>query len=218
MPRARSAAIRPARPPSRRCTVAGGTAASRPTQCTPNSRSATACFGPMPCRASTGSGPSQSTTWSGSTARTPPGASIWPEAVAATVIVGPIPTRTSTPRRERVRTRSTSPKYRALGAVVAKGTSQLHQGRRRGQRLNDRGKLREQFQDLPEDVLRQPVRAAHMHHTRHPLISRHPCPSLRRHGTHLHYTHHIELVFEHARDAAPQSKIPGTDHAGRPAP
>lgn len=43
------------------------------------------------------------------TERTPPDEAIWPEAVAAAVIEGPMPTRTSTPRREIVRTRSTSP-------------------------------------------------------------------------------------------------------------
>ncbi|WP_349294251.1 hypothetical protein [Streptomyces sp. LRE541] len=50
---------------------------------------------------------------SGPTARTPPGASIRPEAVAATVIVEPMPTRMSTPSRDRVCTRSNSPRRRA---------------------------------------------------------------------------------------------------------
>jgi hypothetical protein len=41
--------------------------------------------------------------------RTPPGGGIWAEAVAATVMDGPIPTRTSTPSREIERIRRTSP-------------------------------------------------------------------------------------------------------------
>jgi hypothetical protein len=40
------------------------------------------------------------------------GCPTWAEAVAATVTVGPVPTRTSTPRRDRVRTRSISPSRR----------------------------------------------------------------------------------------------------------
>ncbi|GGW78673.1 hypothetical protein GCM10010350_74570 [Streptomyces galilaeus] len=48
---------------------------------------------------------SQWAAWPESTTRTPPSCAIWAETVAATVMDGPMPTRTATPSRERVRTR-----------------------------------------------------------------------------------------------------------------
>jgi creatinine amidohydrolase len=80
----------------------------------------------MPCKASTGSGASQPVTWPGSIARMPPGWLIWPEAVAATVIVCPMPTRTSIPSRATVRSLTISASlsastFETLVHEVAKG-------------------------------------------------------------------------------------------------
>ncbi|KUN35818.1 hypothetical protein AQJ30_24440 [Streptomyces longwoodensis] len=49
-----------------------------------------------------------------------------------------------------------------VGTVVAQGALQLHQRRRRRQRLHHRRQARQQLQDLPVELLRQPVRAAHI--------------------------------------------------------
>ncbi|MFH9008919.1 hypothetical protein ACH4E5_37480 [Streptomyces afghaniensis] len=70
------------------------------------------------------------------------------------------------------------PQVAGAGAVVAPRALQLHQSRGRRQGLHDRGELRELVQDLPVNLLRQPVRAAHMQHRR-PRTPRFSCA----HGT-----------------------------------
>lgn len=119
IPRARSAASRPARLPRIRSTTPGGTWVSAPTVCSPYRRSASACREPSPYSSSTGRGSRKPATASPGTARTPPGPGIRAEAMDATAQVAATPIRTSVPSRATARSRTTSamragpaPKYR----------------------------------------------------------------------------------------------------------
>lgn len=73
------------------------------------------------------------------------------------------------------------PEPAGVRAVVPQCPFELHECHGRRQRLHHGGQLCQLLQDLTVGLLRQPVRAPHVHHRRHLTT----CPSVRSHDIHL---------------------------------